>query len=280
MEAKRPTLGVVVISYNEERDLPAFLEHLQPWVDEIVLVDDESTDRTAEIAQAAGGKVRLTVHKMEAEKGFAGQRNFGIESAASDWLLHMDVDERVPPSLAREILGAVSLTGFNAFRYRRKNFFLHRPMRGGGWQKWNAPQLACRGAHFFKNKVHERCVVRGGEAAVGQLKSPMWHLCDEGYRERLSKSLEYSQHAALNLLESGKHISWVDLLWQPLREFLKKYVAQQGFRDGVPGLISSLHASSAVFRAHALTWDEQNFIDREALEEELRAQWHKEGSLG
>ena len=108
----------------------------------------------------------------------------------------------------------------------------------------------------------------------------MWHLCDEGYRERLRKSFDYSGHEAHLLLESGNVISWIHFLWRPFREFLKKYVVRKGFRDGVPGLISSLHASSAVFRAHALTWDEQNFIDREALEEELRAQWHKEGSLG
>ena len=165
MKAKGPTLGVVAISYNEERDLPAFLEHLLPWVDEIVLVDDGSTDRTVEIAQAAGEKVSFLVHKMETESGFGGQRNFGIESARSEWLLHMDVDERVPPTLAREIREAIPLGGFNAYRYRRKNFFLHRPMRGGGWQTWNAPHLARRGTHHFKN--NKGCIQAGLKCTHG-----------------------------------------------------------------------------------------------------------------
>ena len=137
----KQTLGVVAISYNEEKDLPGFLSHLEFWVDEIVIVDDGSTDRTASIAEAASDKVKFMVSPREEGEYFAVQRNKGIHLAESDWLLHMDIDERVTPSLSAEILAAVEDETKDGYRYRRLNLFLHRPMRGGGWQDWNMVHL-------------------------------------------------------------------------------------------------------------------------------------------
>jgi (heptosyl)LPS beta-1,4-glucosyltransferase len=91
----KPTLGVVAISYNEEIDLPGFLEHLVTWVDEIVIVDDGSTDSTEQIASNYGSKVKFIRSKRVKGEYYSDQRNKGIDNANSDWLLHMDIDERV-----------------------------------------------------------------------------------------------------------------------------------------------------------------------------------------
>jgi len=128
------TLGVVAISYNEERDLEGFISHLLPWVDEIVIIDDGSTDRTAEIAMAQTPKVNFIISPRNAGEFFSHQRNKGIAATSCDWLLHMDIDERVPPELAKEIMAAVRDESIEAYRYRRLNYFLHRPMQSGGWQ--------------------------------------------------------------------------------------------------------------------------------------------------
>ena len=187
-----PTIGVVAISKNEEVDMPHFLRHLVDWVDEIIIVDDGSTDSTKEIILSFGTKVKLVEQKMDIQNGgFAEQRNHGIKAATADWLLHMDIDERITPSFAREIKNAIQDTQFNAYRYRRLNFFLHRPMKGGGLQDWNNPQLARRGFHRFENSVHETCIVDGMPASIGQLRYKMWHLNDESYLERMNKSMVY-----------------------------------------------------------------------------------------
>ena len=261
-----PTLSVVAISYNEEQDLPDFLKNLLPWVDEIVIVDDESTDQTARIAQAAGEKVNFIVHKRTEEDGFAGQRNIGLQHATSDWVLNMDIDERVSPQLKQEMLQGICNTPLNAFRYKRLNFFLHRKMTAGGWDSWNNPQLARRTHHYYVGKIHEHSVVEGAPGTIGQLNGQMWHLNDNSYAERMRKSFQYCNLEADKLLEAGKRVSSLGILVQPIREFIKKYVVKQGFRDGTAGLIAALHSACATFRTHALVWDAQNRISREQLE--------------
>lgn len=234
-----------------------------------MLVDDFSTDQTPEIALAAGSKVRFFQHAMDVASGFAGQRNIAIENTQSTWILHMDIDERVSPALAQEIIQVIQLS-YNGYRYRRLNYFLHRPMRGGGLQYWNNPQLARNGHHHFKNAIHEVCVVEG---AVGQLQHPMLHLNDTDYLERMRKSFQYCQLEATKLLQSGKRVHTIDLILQPIITFTKLYFLRQGFRDSTPGIIFALHSADATFRAYALAWDEQNRILRESLEAELSAQW-------
>jgi (heptosyl)LPS beta-1,4-glucosyltransferase len=272
-KSKRSTLSVVAICRNEQRDLPGFLEHLLPWVDEIVLVDDGSTDTTEVIANKACEKVKFIRHPRTQADGFAGQRNCGIAASTCDWILNMDIDERPTPALKAEILHAISATPLNAFRYRRSNYFLHRPMRAGGWNSWNNPQLARREHHSYQGKVHERCVVVGTPESIGQLNEYMLHLNDEDYAERLRKSMQYCRLEADRIIASGRIVSAGRLLISPFFEFAKKYFLQRGFRDGVPGLISAMHAACATFRALALVWDAQNRIPREQLESEIRTLW-------
>ena len=119
----KPTLGVVAISYNEEVDLPGFLEHLKGWVDEIVIIDDGSTDTTEQIASKYGPKVNFIKSKRDAGEYYSDQRNKGIDHAKSDWLLHMDIDERVTKELSLEILTAVSSPDYDAYKFKRLNYF-------------------------------------------------------------------------------------------------------------------------------------------------------------
>lgn len=264
-----PTLGVVAISYNEERDLPGFIENLQSWVDEIVIVDDGSTDRTEKLAKAAGAKVNFIISPREDNEYFSHQRNKGIDASKSDWLLHMDIDERVTPELAEEILESIKNSRKDAYRYRRLNFFLHRPMKGGGWQDWNLVHLARREIFRFGGMFHEDCIVTVPEERIGQLKGMMWHFNDESYLERMKKSVLYCQEQAEALKNSGLLVRWWHFLWLPSKEFLKKFLYKHGFKDGVLGLMFALHASSAMFKACALVWDEQNSVPRESVEKKL-----------
>jgi len=262
-------LGVITICKNEEVDLRGFLTHLLAWVDEIIIVDDGSTDSSCEIIRGLGPKVKLVEQRMDLESGFAGLRNRGIEAATADWLLHTDVDERVPLPLAREITASIKSERYRAYRYRRLNFFLHRPMRGGGFQDWNNPQLARRGFHHFEGTVHELCVIEGGEEYIGQLDEKIWHLNDESYKERMLKSALYCQEQARRLTNRGLNMRWWHFILLPWLDFLRKMIKRHGYRDGTPGLLFALHSATAMFRACALVWDEQNRIPRSHIEDQI-----------
>lgn len=272
--ASKVSISVVAICKNEQTDLPGFFANLTSWVDEIILVDDESTDNTRHIAEVAGDKVRVISQPL-GDQGFAGQRNAGVAASSGDWILNMDIDERVTPALRDEILAVIPNSRLNGYRYRRLNFFLHRPMKAGGWNSWNNPQLARRGYHRYVNKVHERCVIDGEPDTVGQLNGLMWHLNDESYEERMAKSTQYSKLIADEILAKGSTVTWISLLLSPLKVFVKKYVLQRGFLDKTPGLIAALHSASAEFRARALVWDTQNKISRVCIEEKILADQEK-----
>jgi glycosyltransferase involved in cell wall biosynthesis len=253
------TLSAVAIMRNEALNLPGLIANVRGVANELVLVDDGSTDESLAIAAAAAPFVRVIDHPMQPETGFAGQRNAGIEAAQGAWLLHMDCDERLTPELAGEIRQAIAQTSVNGLRYRRLNHFLNRPMRHGGWDSWNNPQLARKGRHRFENILHERCVIDG---AIGQLRSRMIHLNEDSFAKRLSKSGKYVELEVELARAAGRRTSAPAILARPAFEFVKKYVLKLGFLDGVPGLIAALHSATARFRIEALLWDEQNRIPR------------------
>ena len=264
-----PTLGVVAISKNEEEDMPRFLDHLLPWVDEIVIVDDGSTDATLEIIKAAGPKVKLIEHLMDHDLGFARQRNLGVEEASSDWLLHMDIGERVPPAFAKEILTSIRDDQKDGFRLRRLNFYLHRALRHGGLQRWNQVHLARRESLRFVGRVHERAELTCQQDRIGQLNQMMWHLNDNSFLERLEKSARYSELEGRRIVESGLNVRWYHFLFHPLFRAANVYIRRQGFRDGVPGLIYAFHQFNSTFNWYALAWDTQNRISRKTLEDDI-----------
>ena len=94
----KPPVAVVIIAKNEERNLPACLASVTPWAAEIVVVDDQSTDRTRDIAAAAGARVLRRAMDIEGR-----HRNWAYAQASQPWVLSLDADERVTPELVAEI---------------------------------------------------------------------------------------------------------------------------------------------------------------------------------
>ena len=174
-------------------------------------------------------------------------------------------------------MAVISSAQFEACRYRRRNYFLNRPMKGGGWADWNQIHLAKRDVLRFRGMFHETIELSCSDDKVKQLSGEMLHINDETYSERLRKSSAYQAEVMASVREQEGRVGVGNLIWSFVREFLVKYIAKRGIKDGIPGLIWAFHAAGAAFRARALVWDEQNRIAREDLEKSLNERWHQDG---
>ena len=164
----RPGLSVVLITRNEAARIRACLASVSRWADEIVVVDQHSTDGTADICRALGA--RVIAREMLA--GFGEQKNFAIGQATQPWVLSLDADEEVTEALRLEIEAAVARPGTSVgFRMPRLTSYLGRFIRHCGWYPSPVLRLFQRGRGRFDDAlVHEELRVDG---PVGDLRAPL-----------------------------------------------------------------------------------------------------------
>lgn len=230
---RRATLSVVIIAKNEERRIRRCLESVR-WVDEVVVVDGLSTDRTVEICQAYGAKI--VPHAFEGD--FSIERNVGMAAATGEWVLQLDADDVVSDEFRQKVseLLAHDDPAFDAYKFRRKSVLLGQPMRYGGWLYY-IPNLVRRRTVRFTGRVHERPVVQG---RTGVVEADIEHHPFETLDEFFQTHRRYTGLQAQELLErEGRLPSWRvrwRMLHRPWKSFWKSYVKKQGFREGWNGL--------------------------------------------
>ena len=250
----RVTLSVVLITQNEEANLPHTLESVMPLVGdgrgEIIVVDSGSTDRTLEIARSWGAKVF-----SEPWKGFAAQKNSGIDKASCDWVLQLDADERLEPELALEIDHALKSTPtIQGFWVPRKNFFLGRWIRHGGFYPDPKLRLIRRGAGRFEEYgAHPTIKVNG---ATGRFKYALLHNAYPTLRGYIDHMNSYSSSGAEIAVAKGhRQFSLINIVVRPLLTFIYNYFIRFGFLDGREGLLLHLYHAVYVSWKYAKAWE-------------------------
>jgi len=248
------TLSIVLITQNEERNLPRTLESVMPLVrdgkGEIIVVDSGSNDRTVEIAQSYGARVFV-----EAWKGFAAQKNSAMEKASMDWVLQLDADERLEPELATEVETALKASSAKSgFWIPRKNFFLGRWIRHGGFYPDPKLRLIRRGAGRFEEYgAHPTMKVAG---LTGRLSHPLLHDAYPTLRGYVDHMNSYSSMGAEVAVAKGyRGFSFVDIVIRPLLTFIYNYFMRLGFLDGREGLLLHLYHSVYVSWKYAKAWE-------------------------
>jgi glycosyltransferase involved in cell wall biosynthesis len=236
------TLSVVLITQNEEHNLPRTLESVVPLVrdgkGEIVVADSGSTDRTLEIARSYGAKVFV-----EKWKGFAAQKNSAMDKASMDWVLQLDADEVLEPELAAEIEaalnGSASICGF---WIPRKNFFLGRWIKHGGFFPDPKLRLIRRGAGRFEEYgAHPTIRVNG---PTGRLSHALLHDAYPTLRGYIDHMNSYSSMGAEVVVAKGpRRFSFANIVVRPLLTFIYNYFIRLGFLDGREGLLLHMYHS-------------------------------------
>ncbi len=252
------TVAAIVITKNEERNIVACLDSLR-WADEIVVVDAESQDRTAEIAREYTDKVYVRPWP-----GFGPQKNFAMDRASSDWILIVDADERVTDGLRQEIqqkLPGGVLTEMAGFEIPRRNYFYGKWIQGGGIYPDYQLRLFRRAAGRYDDVLlHERLQIGG---RVGRLTCPLDHYSMPDVREHVGKMIRYTTLGAQEKLKARSRVTAMELAANHLGTILKTYLLRGGFRDGIHGVVVALFAGMHTFVKYAKAWELLN-VKREA----------------
>lgn len=244
----RAALSVTLVTWNEEERLRRCLETVA-WVDEIVVVDAGSEDKTVEIARAFTDQVFV-----RAWEGFAPQKNFALDQARGEWVLSLDADEEVTAELKQEILRVLAAgEGPSAYAVPRRNVYWGQWVRHGRlYPDWQVRFFRRGRGRFVERPVHESVEVEG---AVGRLHGALVHRSYRDVADFLTRTNRYTTLAAEEWVRSGRGIAVTDLVLRPLGRFLSMYVLHRGFLDGWRGFLLAALYAYYVFIRSAKVWE-------------------------
>lgn len=222
----KPSVSVIIIAQNEERNLPGLLRTLD-WPDEIVMVDGGSTDATVEIARSFGVKVF-----QRPFDNFARQQNYALSLPSGDWILSLDADERPTAAMIEEIQRATLDERFSAYRVRVRSSIFGRRLRFSGTQDDRQVRLVRRGRAHWTGEVHETLETDG---LIGQLRSWLDHDPLPDLPAFLTKMNRYTTLAAEARVTAWQPPQRRDLWIAPAREVFRRLIWKQGLWDGPEG---------------------------------------------
>lgn len=237
-------ISAVVLTKDEEKNLQECLESIK-WCDEILVIDDNSTDKTVEIAKKFGAKV--FIHSLN--NNFAQQRNFGLQKAKGEWVLFLDADERVTPELRAEISNfQFPISNYDGFYLKRQDFWGGRLLKHGEQGQVRLLRLGKKGKGEWRREVHEVWEIKG---ETKELKNPILHYPHQTITEFLEHENQQSTIHAETLKKEGIKPSLFRIIANPLGKFIQNYIFRLGFLDGTPGIIVALMMSFHSFLARA-----------------------------
>lgn len=235
-----PKLSVTVITKNEAEHIGAALQSVA-WADEIVVVDSRSTDDTVAIARQYTDRVEIRDWP-----GYVAQKNYAASTAAHDWILSIDADERVTTELADEIRAILAgAPAHAAYRLPRVTWHLGRWVRTTDWYPDFQIRLYDRRAGRWAGRyVHESVKVDG---RVGRLRAELQHYAYRDVSDHLETIDRYSTYAAREMFEGGRRAGLLDLAVHPPLAFLRNFLLRGGVRDGAAGFVISRMNAYYVF---------------------------------
>lgn len=238
-------LTAIVLTKNEESLIEKCLSSLS-FCDEIVIIDDYSTDKTVAFAKNFGCRV----YKRHLREDFSQQRNFGTKKARYPWILWIDADERVPDELRAEIEKAIGSTRFSGYLILRHDIFRSKELKFGGWTDYHV-RLVLKDASHWVRAVHEHCLVDGN---IGKLASPLMHYSHDSISAFIKSIEHYSNLHALANSAEGKYSSIIKIVLWPIAKFFVQFIAKRGYRDGMEGFIYAFMMSYHSFLAWSILW--------------------------
>jgi (heptosyl)LPS beta-1,4-glucosyltransferase len=224
-----PILAAIILTKNEARHIRDCIATLS-FCDRVVVSDSFSDDGTGELAAAAGAEVI-----QRPFDNFAGQRNAAMDAVEAEWVFFVDADERIPPELAAEVRQVIAERPEAGWWVPRHNYIAGQRVEHGGFYPDYQLRLVRRDRARYdpQRPVHEVVVLDG---PAGQLRNVMIHYNYDNWGQFHAKQRRYARIESEILRQRGVKPWPHKFIRQPLREFWRRYIRLQGYRDGWLGL--------------------------------------------
>lgn len=222
-------ISACIITLNEEKNLPRCLNSIVSLVDEIVIIDSGSSDRTAEIA--ASFNVRFLSHPWE---GYVKQKNFALDQASHPWILSIDADEELSSELL-ENLKALKNKSDHPAGYEISRIVEYQGVKifHGDWFPDRLVRLFQKEkARFAGGEVHERLELNG---PIQPLSGYLWHYTYQNREDRLQRIHHYADLWAKTAIQKGKRATILTAALHAGWRLFRGFILKQGFRNGALG---------------------------------------------
>ncbi len=244
----RVPLSVVVITKNEEANIGACLGSVHGWADEIVVVDDESTDSTVELARQYTD--RIFRRKMENE---GIHRNWAYAQARNEWVLSLDADEYVSGELREEIRGVLQSTSCHAFSIPLRNYIGDYWVKHSGWYPAGKLRLFMKSRFKYEEvEVHPRVFLDG---ETGHLTKDIVHKGYPDFEHFLASLNRQTTLEARKWIQTGRCMSLGKAVWRTLDRFPRVWIGKKGYKDGFIGFMIAFFASLYQIMSYAKYWE-------------------------
>lgn len=246
-----PKISAFVITKNEAAKIEACLASLS-FVDEIVVVDDFSTDLTPDICRSF--EVEFHQHRFT---GFKDQKSHAMSLVRNDWVLELDADERVSDEMRDAILALRNedMARYGCFEFKRKTRFWGKWIKHASLYPDYKPRLYCRvNGRWSDGNVHERFITQG---ATGKLAGDILHEQDLDLYTYFLRTARYSDLSAADYFARGRKTSWHHVTVRPVATFLTRYLIRLGFLEGVHGFVISAMGALGTFMKYMKLYEIQ-----------------------
>lgn len=246
MEKKVP-ISVVVVAKNEEKNIAACLESAR-WADEIVVLDNISSDRTVEIAKGYTDKVFQKGWEVDETR-----RNYAYSLASNDWILTIDAHETVSPELKDEIIDIFKKgPNYGIYTIPIRNYIGDYWIRHGGWYPAGKPRMFRKGSYKYEEEGYPKISFIGKS---GYLKGDIIHYAFRDFGHFLAKLNHWTAQEAKKWIGKNKRVGLVGALRKGGTRFMKAYIVKKGYKDGFVGFMVATFAGFYQLMTYAKYWE-------------------------
>ncbi len=236
-------LSVLIRTKNEIENIERAIKSVKGLAQEVIVLDDGSTDGTVEKAKNLGAKVFFT----KGGSSFAEKLNYGIDLCSNEWVFILDADEEVSEELKDSINLALKNPKYKAYMVSRRTYYLGKFLKYTWYPEWKL-RLLKKGSVYFRGEMHEQPVYN---FKVGRLKGDLYHFSYRSLYHQYEKTINYAKSMALVSFKAGKRFRPYNLVFNPIWSFVKVFLVQFGFMDGLRGFLVAVSAFIYTFLKYA-----------------------------